>query len=243
MGVPGETPFLPTDTALMRATKTALQETGVQVLDVELARILPDIDPKSYAPAMEAAAEMGARHVISSAWTKDQNDGNFLVERYSEICDLAASFGLTVDLEFPTFSRLTNIREASDIVRASARPNGGILIDTLYFHFSRAALADLKAVPKQWVHFMHICDAPEAIPDSVEGMKHIAREARLYVGEGCIDFAGILAEFPNVPLSIELPNEERVKELGYAGYAARCLETAKAALNGDSGTHRTGRAA
>ena len=36
--------------------------------------------------------------------------------QYARICDLAAPLGLTVDLEFPSFSRITNLQEAADIV-------------------------------------------------------------------------------------------------------------------------------
>ena len=227
MGVPGEAACLPQEKQMIRETKAALDETGIKLLDIELARILADIDPKTYLPAMEAAAELGARHVISSAWPVDRSDRNFIVERYGEICDLARPFGLTVDLEFPTFSRLTNLQEAADIVRAVNRDNGGILIDTLYIHFSGVRLDQLAALPPDWFHFLHISDTVEQIPTTREGMIHIARDERLYVGEGCIDFAAIFDRLPAIPFSIELPNAKRVKELGHEGHARRCLETAK----------------
>jgi sugar phosphate isomerase/epimerase len=228
MGIPGEAAFLPEDKAMIRKTKTALQETGVKFLDLELARILTDRDPRTYVAAMEAAAELGARHVISSAWTADRNDRSFIIERYAEICDLAKPYGLTVDLEFPTFSRLTNLQEAADIVRAADRPNCGILIDTLYVHFSRVGPDELTALPREWLHFMHLCDTSKEIPPTRDGMVHVARDERLYVGEGCIDFAAIIERIPDdIPFSIELPNVKRVKELGYEGHARRCLETAK----------------
>jgi sugar phosphate isomerase/epimerase len=227
MGVPGEQAYLPEDKEMIRKTKAALGETGVRVLDLELAQIVADRDPRTYVPAMETAAELGARHVISSAWTKDRMDREFIVERYGEICDLARPFGLTVDLEFPTFSRLTNLQEAADIVRAADRPNGGILIDTLYFHFSRMKLEELEALPREWLHFMHISDTRKDIPDTQEGIVHIARDERLYLGEGCIDFKAIFSRVPAIPYALELPNVERVKELGYEGHARRCLEMAK----------------
>src|ERR1044071_3037282 len=53
---------------------------------------------------------------------------------------------------------------------------------------------------------------------------------RLYVGEGGIDVAGILAHIPHCVYSIEVPNRERHEELGYAAHATRCLETLKAYL-------------
>jgi sugar phosphate isomerase/epimerase len=235
MGVPGEAACLPLEKQMIRKTKAALDETGVKLLDIELARILADRDPKTYVPAMEAAAELGARHIISSAWTTDRSDRDFIVERYAEICDLAGPFGLTVDLEFPTFSRLTNLQEAADIVHSANRSNGGILIDTLYFHFSNIGLDELTALPPDWFHLIHICDTAEEIPTTRDGMIRIARDERLYIGEGCIDFAAIFDRVPGVPFSIELPSLKRVKELGYEGHARRCLETAKQYLDNHRG--------
>ncbi len=230
MGIPGENAYLPEDKAMIARTKAALRETGIKVLDMELARILDDVDPRSYLPAMEAAAELGAKHLISSAWTTEKRDRASIVDRYTEICDLAQPLDLTVNLEFPTFSRLTNLQEAADIVRAANRTNGGILIDSLYFHYSRIQLAELEQLPREWCNFMHICDASENIPASGPDMVQVARDERLYVGEGCIDFAALLGSLPLMPYSIELPNIKRLKEYGFEGYARRCLETAKTHL-------------
>ena len=235
LGLPGEPAGLTGNSQMLSNTKAALNETGIRLLDIELARIVADIEPKNYVPAMETAAELGARHVISSAWTTDPMDRNFIVERYGEICDLAKPFGLTVDLEFPTISRLTNLQETVDIVRAAKRSNGGILLDTLYIYFSGVSLDELSALPQDWIHFMHICDTAEGIPSTREEMVHIIREGRLYLGEGCIDFRSIFDRLPAVPYSIELPNAKRVKELGYEEHARRCLETAKQYLKNANG--------
>jgi sugar phosphate isomerase/epimerase len=230
IGVAGEKPYLPEDRVMIRKTKAALNETGIKVLDLELARILDDVDPRSYLPAMEAAADLGAKHLISSAWTADSTDRNFIIDRFAEICDLANPLGLTVNLEFPTFSRLTNLEDAADIARTANRPNGGIFIDTLYFHYSGTGLDELEALPREWFNFMHICDAPKEIPTSTDAMKHVARDERLYLGDGCIDFSAILNRLPPMPYSIELPNIKQLKKLGYEGHARRCLETAKQCL-------------
>jgi len=231
MGVAGETPYLPDDKAMISKTKAALKETGVKVLDLELARIVEEVDPQSYVPAMEVMAELGAKHVISSAWTTRRDDRNFIVESYAEICDLAKPFGLTVNLEFPTFSRLTNLQEAADIVRAADRSNGGVLIDTLYFHYSKVDADELLTVPGEWFNFLHICDVSNEIPDSKEGMIKVARDERLYIGEGCIDFPSVIKRLPHIPFSIELPNAARINQYGHEEHARRCLETAKQHLD------------
>lgn len=231
MGVPGEVPFRTDDAKMIRKIGAAFKETGIGLLDLELARIVEDVDPRSYLPAMEVAAEWGARHVISSAWTASRDNQSFVIDRYAEICDLAQPLGLTVNLEFPSFSRLTNLKETAAIIEAANRSNSGILIDTLYFHFSEVQVEELEKLPAEWIQFLHICDAPGQIPDNKEGMVHVARDERLYFGEGCIDFSSILQRLPQVPLSIELPHAARVKEFGYEGHARRCLDTAKQQLD------------
>lgn len=217
----------PLDKQQVQATKTALATTGLQVLDIELARITEDVDPRSFERALELGGEIGAKHMIMSAWTQTRDDRNFLIDIYGETCDLAARFGLTVDLEFPTFSRLRTLDEALDIVRAADRPNGGILVDTLYLHLSRVDLGELLHVPAELIHFLHISDCLPGIADTREGMIQLARDARLYPGEGWIDFAGIIGRVPPVNYSIELPNQSRLAELGYEEHARRCLQHAK----------------
>ena len=227
MNVPGEFSHSPLDKAQVQATKTALATTGLEVLDIELARITDDCDPRSFEAALELGGELGARHMIMSAWTTRRDDRNFLLDVYAETCDLAAPFGLTIDLEFPSFSRLRTLDEVLDIVRAADRPNGGILVDTLYLHLSRVDLGELLHVPQDWLHFLHISDCLPGIADTREGMIQLARDARLYPGEGCVDFKGIVERCPPMNYSIELPNQSRVAELGYEEHARRCLVHAK----------------
>ena len=227
MGIAGEVPFSPDDKENLKDIETAFNETGIGLLDLELARIVDEVEPRVYLPALEVAAKWGAKHVIASAWTPSRDNRDFIIDRYAEICDLAKPLGLSVNLEFPSFSRLTDLQEAADIVRAADRSNGGILIDSLYFHFSRVGVDEIAALPVEWFNFMHVCDAGAEIPGTKEAMVHIARDERLYFGEGCIDFQSILERLPDIPLAIELPHAARVKQYGYEEHARRCLETAK----------------
>jgi sugar phosphate isomerase/epimerase len=227
MHVEGEFLESPVTKGQIQATKTALDTTGLKVLDVELARITEDVDPRSFEPALELGGELGAKRMIMSAWTRTRDDRNFLIDTYTETCDLAAPYGISVDLEFPTFSRIRTLDEALDIVRAADRPNGGILVDTLYLHLSRVDIGELLHVPAEWFHFMHISDCLPGIADTRQGMVQLARDARLYPGEGWIDFTGIIERMPPVDYAIELPNQSRIAELGYEEHARRCLQHAK----------------
>jgi len=230
MGLPGEANYdLAANKEMLRQTKTALATTGLKVHDVELARISDGLDPKRYLPAMEVAAELGATRVIASSWTGDRR---FATDCFGQLCDLARPLGLTMDLEFVTFAAGgRSLADAVDYLRTAKRANGGILVDTLHFSRSRVALAELDAIPKEWIHFVHLCDGPAEIPATDEGLIRTAREERLYPGEGGIDIAAIVNRLPQVPYSIEIPHLARVKEQGYAEHAFRCLEAARKYLD------------
>lgn len=228
LGTPGEKAFmLSEDKQMMAETKRALSATGIKLLDVELARILPDRTPKFYLPIMEVAAELGGSRVLSSAWIDDRS---YIVEFYAELCELAKGFGLTVDFEFVTFAAIRTLKDALDVLRAAKQDNCGIMVDTLHCSRSRVKLEELDNIPAEWVHFAHLCDGPAEIPamDDTEALIATARGERLYPGEGGIDLAAIINRLPQVPLSIELPHTERAREFGYAEHAARCIEHAKA---------------
>lgn len=232
LGVAGEPDIEPTDPQIVRDTRRALDETGLECLDIELTRIMRGLEPKDFLPAFEAGAELGASQVICSAWTDVRNDRRYIVETFAEICDLAAPFGLTVNLEFPSFSRLTTLEEVMEILERTGRRNQGLLVDTLYMHFNKAPLLALEKVPPEWVNFLHVCDA-EDLAFTREQMMRTARDARLYPGEGAIDFWAINFLFPDIPLSIELPHAQRIAELGPEQHARNCLEAARAVFEDD----------
>lgn len=227
LGLPNEPKYLlAEDKILMKQTKDALAHTGLKLHDVELARVVKEVEPKTYLPAMEVAAELGGKSLLSSAWVDDYN---YIVDFYAELCDLAKPFGLTVDFEFVTWSAIKTLKDAMRMLRDAKRDNCGIMVDTLHFSRSRVRLEELDEIPREWIHFVHICDGPSEIPDinDKEALIHTGRDARLYVGEGGIDIAAIVNRLPNVPCSIELPHLARAKEYGCAEHAWRCLESAK----------------
>jgi sugar phosphate isomerase/epimerase len=216
-----------TDRALFSGTKAALAATGVQLLDIEVARIIKEARPQDYLPAIEAAAQLGGKHVLSSAWCDDLP---YIHDFFAELCGLARQFGLTVDLEFVTWSGIRTLNEAVDLVRAVQCDNAGIVIDTLHFDRCHADLAMLGSLPREWFRFVQICDAPAKYSTERDELIRIGRDARLYLGEGGIDVAAILRRLPAVPLSIEIPNTRKLDALGAEQYARLCIETARSYL-------------
>jgi len=225
LGLPNEPNYsLAQNPQMLRQTKAALAETGLKAHDIELARIADGVDVKTYWPALENAAELGIRNVISSIWTTDRD---FALDSLSELCDLAARVGVTVNLEFVTWASVTNLRDTVAVIRKINRPNCGLMVDTLHFNRSRVGLEELDAVPRQWFHMVHLCDAPAEIPAATGDLIHTGREARLDPGEGGIDLAAIINRIPQVPYSLEIPNLARVKAVGYAEHARLCCVNAR----------------
>ncbi len=228
MGVKGERDFsIPFGSERYKALKEALGETGIAVHDIELARIVDGVDVKSYEQAFEAGASLGAKGVISSVWTGDKN---YYTEQFAALCDLAAQYGLTVNLEFVTWASVWDLKGALELLNTVKRPNARLMVDTLHAWRSKVSVAELAACPKELFDMAHICDGPAEIPalSDKEALIHTGRDDRYYVGEGAINIADMVKVLrPDTVLSIELPHLERVEKYGYMEHTRRCLATAK----------------
>lgn len=224
-GLGGEPVYaLESNPRLRRATRQALRDTGVQLLDVELARIHADADVKQYEPALVIAAELGARHVLTSVWS---GEDAYVTDQFASLCDMAQSLGLTVDLEYVPYAQVRTLAQAAALVSSSSRVNAGICIDTLHFSRAKDQLDELARLPRTWFHYAQICDAPGRWPGDDAELRYTAREGRLFLGQGGIDVRGILRAMPEMPYSIELPNSRLLATVGPEKFARLCLETAR----------------
>lgn len=225
MGLPGEPNYaLAENKEMFKQTQKALDDTGIKIHDIELARVTDEIDPKVYLPAFKVSAELGATNVLSSIWTSNRD---IYLEKFAKICDLAKSLGMKVDLEYVPIAGVKDLAGAVDVLKTVNRDNAGLMIDAHHFQRAKDKVEDLDALPREWFHFAHLCDAPAEIPTQREELIRIMREDRLYAGEGGIDIAAIFNRLPEMVYSIELPNGKRAREFGFAEHAYRCLETAK----------------
>ena len=239
MHLPGEPEFLlDKDPALFEATKAALKEYDMPLMDIELARVRPDLSIDEYKPAFEKAAELGGTDVLGSIWTRDKA---WYTETAGKIADMAKEYGLKYNIEFLPWAGVRNLQEDITLIDTLARDNVFVMVDTLHAGRAGVTAAELARTPAKYFNFIHLCDGPagpdgDPVLDNIKDdlMLYTAREARYYPGEGCMDIAGMVKAMPNIPLSIELPNLKEIKARGNAGHAARCLEVAKAyfAANG-----------
>ena len=233
MHLPGEPEFLlHKDEKLFEATKQALKEYDMPLMDIELARVRPDLDIQEYEPAFEKAAQLGGTDVLGSVWTRDRA---YYIDQVGKIAEMAKKYGLNYNVEFLPWAGMRNLQEAITLVDAVNTDNLYIMVDTLHAGRAGVTAEELRRTDPKYFHFVHLCDGPagpdgDPVLDNIkdELMLFTAREGRLYPGEGVMDIAGMVGALPQLPLSIELPNLKRMSELGAAGHAKRCLETAKA---------------
>jgi sugar phosphate isomerase/epimerase len=216
-------PFL-TDPRLVRDVVKGLAETGVSLLDVELARTDPGTEVAGFAPFVEVSAELGARHIIAQVPEPDRVKA---VDTFRELCELAEPLGLTVDLEFIPWSPTADLDDAIDIVTRAGAPNGAVLVDTLHFARSHSSVDSLSGLPGELINFVQLCDAQPMKSDSSDELIRVARSDREPAGEGVIELAPILDALPEVPYALEVPNDQMRHELGSLEYARHVLTTTK----------------
>jgi len=214
------------DPALMRATKAAIAETGVGVLDIEFVKITPDIDVDALEPFLAAGAELGARHVITAPYDPDLAR---LADRLGAIAERAARYGLGAVLEFFPWTVVPDLAAAAHVVEAAGRSETGILVDTLHFNRSKSAVDEL--VPARRLPFVHVCDAQVRESYRTEELLHAGRAERLPPGEGEIDIRGVLAHMPpGIPVALEVPMTAMTAADGAEAVALRVREAASRLL-------------
>lgn len=221
------------DAHLLRETKARLQETDIQVFDVEIIRLGPDFRVKPILPFLDVAAALGARAVLVAG---DDPDPARLAASYAGFCEAAALYGLTGDIEFMPWTKIPDIASARHVITAAGTPaNAGILVDALHYARSPGGPTEIAAIPRSLLHYAQICDAPATIPTSDEELIFAARQERLLPGTGGIDIAAMLGALPpDLPLSVELPNFRLSPLRGSLNWAQDCLQAARQVVEGQS---------
>ncbi|MFO1047311.1 MAG: sugar phosphate isomerase/epimerase [Geminicoccaceae bacterium] len=221
------------DPAAMRATRAAMAETGVGVLDIEFVKITPELDVAGLEPFVAAGAELGARYVITAPYDPDLGR---LADRLGAISDLAAGYGLRAVLEFFPWTVVPDLATVLRVVEATGRPEVGILVDTLHFDRSRSSHELLSGIPATRLPFLHLCDAPVQAAYTTEDLLHAGRAERLPPGEGQIDLPAILRRLPpDLPLALEVPMTAYAREAGTEAVARRARAAAGRLLQSMTG--------
>jgi len=212
------------DKPMMRATKSAMAATGIEVLDIEFVKVTPEIRVASLELFLAAGAELGARYVITSPYDPDLTR---LADRLAAISDLASQYRLRAVLEFFPWTVVPDLGSALKMVKAVERPELGILVDTLHFNRSKSRLEQLDEIPVARLPFVHVCDALVQDSYTTEELLLAGRAERLPPGEGDIDIKGILRHMPDgIPLALEAPMMAMTAAEGAEAVALRVRQAA-----------------
>jgi sugar phosphate isomerase/epimerase len=190
---------------LLRETLSRLADTGVSVLDTEFLRFEPEHPIGIPEGFLEVSARLGARHVlVMSAEPEEART----IERFCELCDRAAPYGLHVGLEFAIYAGVRTLAQAADVVARSKRSNASVIVDALHFSRSGGLPAHIAQVDPSLFRYAQICDAGPDMPGpgDTPALIREARTGRLLPGEGVLPLAALIAALPaTVPLAIEAP--------------------------------------
>ena len=155
---------------------------------------------------LEVSARLGAKNVL--VMSAEPEEARTL-ERFCELCDRAAVYGLQVGLEFAIYTGVRTLAHAAHVVAQSKRPNASVLIDALHFSRSGGLPAHVASVDPSLLRYAQICDAGPDMPGPTD-MSALIREARtgrLLPGEGVLPLADLVAALPEgAPLAIEAPS-------------------------------------
>lgn len=204
-------PMMPTAAGaapLMRETLSRMSELGVEVNDVELVGLREDNDLTAFEPLFEAAAQLGARHVLVAG---DGSNQLAMAERLEVLCAIAKPYGLRMGLEFMPWRGIASLDAALRVIEGAGRDaDCGIIVDAFHLDRSGAAAIDLEVIaPSAWSYFQ-ICDAPADKPGSQEELLFQARHARMVPGQGGLDLRGMLSRLPDgTAISVEVPLQGR----------------------------------
>jgi len=216
------------DAATLRETRARIAATGVGVFDIEIIRIGEDFRLEEFHRFMETGQALGAKAILVAG---DDPDEGRLTDHFAAVCRSAAPFGLTCDLEFMPWTSVKNVSDAARIVARAGEPNARILVDALHFDRSDSTIEQVRALPRAWLSYAQICDAPHIVSPTREQLIHTARVERLLPGEGDIALGPLFGALPaDLPISVEIPSEPRVAMLGPVEWSRQALAASRALI-------------
>jgi sugar phosphate isomerase/epimerase len=174
------------------AMKTAAQDHGVEILEVEYITAWGTAEDRDAAQqekertVFHMARAFGVRHLNTGLLEKLPHD--VITSAFADLCDRAGD-DLIVALEFMPYSGVPDLGTAWRVLQDAGRPNSGLVIDV--WHWARAGMtpADLDQVPADRIVAIQLCDVQETPmnPLRTESLGH-----RLPPGHGYGDPVGML---------------------------------------------------
>lgn len=223
---------------MVRATQQACERFGIEILDIEVFGLAPDIDRETWLPVLKVGEQLGAS--ILNVVGNDPELDRFQ-DKLGQLVMDAEEFGIRASMEPISYQSLASFKTAHRIASVSG---AGIMVDTLHLFRSGTTLSELATLPPEMVTVVQLCDGlwsePTEFDESVDmplgqsvGGSPREFEARAYrraPGEGEFPLKEVLDLFPNTPVSIEIPDVRRVRAAGLTTHLNNCIARTRALM-------------
>lgn len=186
-----------------RAVRRKLSDCRVRLLDVEVAWIMPGEPDPWLTELVDIAAELGAANLLC---VSSDPDPQATAAKLQLLVDRATGTGVRINLEFGLFTEVGTIGAARSIVETLDGANKSVLVDTLHWSRSGGTGAEIAALPREWLGYAQLCDAPAEPPDltSRDAIIDDAINRRVAMGVGGLPIAEMVEALPDgLPVAIE----------------------------------------
>ena len=192
------------DLGRVAAAAQRVTEAGLGVIDAEVLRLGPDLDVGEMRRTVDAAAQLGARHLLTvdGGWSEPSP----LMDQLSELRTVVDEVGIRPCLEFMKF---TGCKDLDSAVAAASSAGVAVLVDTLHLFRSGGDAGQLRTAVSQHgadlFPYLQLCDALAAPPPH-DRLRDEAIEDRILPGEGELPLAEVLQSLPaTTPVAVEAP--------------------------------------
>lgn len=203
--VPSDVNFPLVNPSEQHAVRSAINATGVSLLFMEFLWMVDGPAPvDTWLRVLESGKSVGASRLMVGGMS-DQPEAT--AEKFAQICELAASHDVAVDLEPIAAAKTASFAQGVEIVRKAGTPkNAGVLLDVLHFARANGTMDDLKR-GADLISVFHLCDAPAKPPaGGVEAIAKEASENRLLPGDGSLAIWPLITEIPqDCLMGVEVP--------------------------------------
>jgi sugar phosphate isomerase/epimerase len=198
------------DASARRSVRQLMDDLGISLLDVEVVRLRPKMRLDLLLPALDAVAELGARHVLTVCEDPDAERSVSALVAFAREC---TARGMRSVLEFMRFSECRSFEQAmrlAMLARVEGADDVGVLVDALHLERSGGTVDQVAVYAADFPEmfpYVQMCDAPLLPPHG--GVNEIRDEAvfrRLLPGDGELPLEQLLAALPpGIPVCIETP--------------------------------------
>jgi sugar phosphate isomerase/epimerase len=208
------------DPVARRTTREALAATGITVDLIYPFTMAGRTVVADFAPALEAGAELGAP--LANILCYDREPAR-RAEKLIELAELAASFGISLGIEFYPPSQIRTLAQTLAEIERIGRTDIGVTLDLLHIMRGGDVDASMVLLSDPAIRIAQISDGPADM--AADRIEWEAGLQRLLPGEGVFDIPAFVAALdPKVSLSVEAPRQSALD----AGVPA--LDRARAAV-------------